>query len=54
MQVEAIEFMRHFVEERGGKIEAVYALPLILPHMFDFHTKARQEIVIDLYVIKKK
>jgi putative methylase len=54
LQVEAIEFMRHFVEERGGKIEAVYALPLILPHMFDFHTKARQEIVIDLYVIKKK
>jgi predicted RNA methylase len=45
--------MQRFVEECGGFVEAVYALPLTIPHMFDFHTKTKQEIIIDLYVIKK-
>jgi putative methylase len=53
LQVEASPFIQRFVEERGGRVEAVYGLPLIIPHMFDFHTKARHEIVIDLYVIKR-
>jgi len=52
--VEATSFMQRFVGERGGRIKAVYALPLFIPRMFDFHAKARQEIVIDLYVIKKE
>ena len=54
VQIEASPFIQRFVEERGGRVEAVYALPLTIPHMFDFHTKAKHEIVIDLYVIKKK
>jgi putative methylase len=53
MQVEPSPFMFEFVEAHGGKIEAAYAFPLIIPHMFDFHTKTKHEIVIDLYVIKK-
>ena len=54
LQVEASPFIQRFVEERGGRVEAVYALPLVIPRMFDFHTKARHDIVIDLYVIKRK
>lgn len=54
LQVEASEFIQRFVEQRGGRIEAVYALPLIISRMFDFHTKARREIVTDLHVIKKR
>ena len=53
LQVEASPFISRFVEDHGGKVEAVYALPLVIPKMFDFHTKARQEIVIDLYVIRR-
>ena len=53
LQVEPSPFLGRFIEEQGGKIEAVYALPLTIPHMFDFHTKAKHEIVIDLYVIRK-
>jgi putative methylase len=54
LQVEASPFIARFVEARGGRIEAVYAVLLVIPRMFDFHTKARSEIIIDLYVIRKK
>ena len=47
-------FIQRFVGEHGGRVEAVFALPLVIPRMFDFHTKAKHEIIIDLYVIRKK
>ena len=53
LQVEASPFFQRFVDDRGGRIEAVYALPFVIPHMFDFHTRARHEVVIDLYLIKR-
>ncbi|HTY75217.1 MAG TPA: METTL5 family protein [Candidatus Nanoarchaeia archaeon] len=53
MQVEANSFLSRFINTRGGRVEAVYALPLTIPRMFDFHTKARHDIIIDLYVIRK-
>ena len=53
LQVEASPFFTRFVEAHGGRIEAVYAVLMTIPRMFDFHTKARSEIIIDLYVIKK-
>ncbi len=46
-------FIQRFAEEHDGRVEAVFTLPLVIPRMFDFHTKARQEIVIDLYVIRR-
>lgn len=46
-------FIQRFAEAHGGRIEGVFTLPLVIPRMFAFHTKARQEIVIDLYVIRK-
>lgn len=52
LRVEASPFMQRFVEAHGGRVEAVYALPMAIPHMFDFHTKTRQEIVMDMYVLK--
>ncbi len=54
VRIEAPPFLARFVEKLGGRVEAVYALPLVIPHMFDFHTKARREIVVDLYVIRSK
>ncbi len=53
LQVEASPFIYRFVEEQGGKVEIVYALLLTIPHMFEFHTKAKHEIAVDLYVIRK-
>ena len=54
MQVEANKFLKRFVEERGGRVESVYALCLSIPKMFDFHTKGKHEIAIDLYVVRKE
>ena len=54
LQVEPSPFILRFVDEHGGKLEATYALPMVIPHMFNFHTKAKHEIVIDLYVIRRK
>jgi len=54
LQVEASPFITRFVEAHGGRIEAVYAVLMTIPRMFDFHTKTRSEIIIDLYVIRKK
>lgn len=54
LQAEASPFISRFVEAHGGRVEAVYALLLVIPRMFDFHTKARSEIIIDLYVIKRE
>jgi predicted RNA methylase len=47
-------FLKEFIEEHGGKIEAVYAIVMTVPHMFDFHTKAKHEFVVDLYIVKTK
>lgn len=54
LQVEASPFIARFVETHGGRIEAVYAMPLVIPRMFAFHTKARSKTIISLYVIRRK
>ena len=54
LQIEPSPFILRFVDEHGGRVEAAFALPIVIPHMFNFHTKAKHEIVIDLYVIRRK
>ncbi len=54
LQIEPSSFMLRFMEGHGGKVEAAYALPLTIPHMFDFHTKTKREITIDLYVMRRR
>jgi putative methylase len=44
-------FLKLFIEEHNGAVQAVYALLMSIPKMFDFHTKERHDFVIDLYVI---
>ena len=47
-------FLEKFIEKRGGKTKAVYAVIMTIPHMFRFHTKRKHEFVADLYVIEKR
>ena len=54
VQIEASTFLKRFVEELGGSVEAVYALLFPVPKMFDFHTKESRDIAIDLYVIRRR
>ena len=46
-------FLKKLIEEHDGKIKAVYAMLMTIPHMFRFHTKRKHEFIVDLYVIEK-
>ena len=52
LPVEPSPFLKSYVEVHGGKVKAVYALIMTVPHMFDFHTRKKHEFVVDLYVLK--
>jgi putative methylase len=45
-------FLRNFIQRRGRKIRAVYAMVMSIPHMFNFHTRKRYEFIVDLYVVE--
>jgi putative methylase len=53
LQVSPSPFIKKFVEDHNGTVEAVYAVLMTIPRMFDFHTKTKHEFVIDLYLIKR-
>ncbi|MEM2119145.1 MAG: METTL5 family protein, partial [Candidatus Bathyarchaeia archaeon] len=52
--IDASPFLKNFVETHRGKIVAVYATVMSLPHMFGFHTKSKHEFIVDLYVLEQK
>ncbi len=47
-------FIRGFIQRCNGRIRAVYAMVMTVPHMFSFHTKRKHEFLVDLYVIERK
>jgi putative methylase len=47
-------FIESFVKNHGGKIKAVYAMLMSIPHMFDFHVKRKHEFIVDLYIINRR
>ena len=53
VRVAASPFLERFVAKHGGVVVAVYAMLMTIPRMFEFHTKAKHDFVIDLYVIMK-
>ena len=53
LQVAPSPFIEKFVESHQGVVKAVYAMLMTIPRMFDFHTKAKHDFVIDLYLIRR-
>jgi putative methylase len=53
LRVPPSPFIRKFVENHNGAVEAVYALLMTIPHMFSFHKKRKHEFIADLYIIEK-
>ncbi len=47
-------FLERFIRKHGGKIRAVYAMVMTIPHMFKFHRKQRHEFSVNLYLIERK
>jgi putative methylase len=54
IQVVPSPFLKNLIEKRGGRIRAVYAMIMTIPHMFSFHEERKHEFVVDLFVIDKK
>jgi putative methylase len=54
MPVSPSPFLENFINRHDGKIKAVYALKMVIPHMFSFHTEKKHEFVVDLYIIEGK
>lgn len=53
LQVEPSTFIERFVKRYNAVVKAVYATHMTIPHMFDFHTKLKHDLIVDLYLIKK-
>jgi putative methylase len=53
LQVAPSAFIEKFVKSHHGMVKAVYAMPMTIPRMFNFHTKMKHNFIVDLYLIKK-
>lgn len=47
-------FLEKFVEDHGGRIQAVYTMLMTIPHMFPFHTSKKHQFAVDLYIIRTR
>ena len=52
LQVQPSPFLEQFVAKHDGVVKAVYAMLMTIPRLFDFHTKAKHDFIVDLYVIE--
>jgi putative methylase len=53
IQIYPSPFIEKFVENHHGRVEAVYAMLMVIPRMFDFHKKTKHTFVVDLYLIRR-
>jgi putative methylase len=48
------KFIKRFIELHGGKVTGIFPLEMNIPKMFEFHTKRRHSLKVDLYLIEGK
>ncbi len=48
------DFIKRFIEGHGGKVTNIFPLEMEIPRMFEFHTKKKRSIQVDLYRIEGK
>jgi len=48
------EFIKRFIEKRGGKVTGVFPMEIEIPRLFEFHTKRKHCVKTDLYRIEGK
>ena len=48
------EFIKRFIELHGGKVTGIFPLEMNIPKMFEFHTKRKHSLKVDLYLIEGK
>jgi putative methylase len=45
-------FIKRFIEAKGGRVTSIFQMKLTIPRMFEFHTKHKHEVDVDLYRIE--
>jgi putative methylase len=45
-------FIKRFIELHGGKVTGIFQLEMNIPKMFEFHTKRKHSLKVDLYLIE--
>jgi putative methylase len=48
------EFIKRFIEKHGGKVTGMFPMKMDIPRLFEFHTKRKHTIQVDLYKIEGK
>ena len=48
------EFIKRFIEGHGGRVTHIFPMKMEIPRMFEFHTKRKRSIQVDLYRIEGK
>jgi len=46
------EFIKRFIERHGGKVTGMFPMKMDIPRLFEFHTKRRHSVQVDLYRIE--
>jgi putative methylase len=47
-------FIKRFIELHGGKVTGIFPMEMNIPKMFEFHTKKKYSLKVDLYLIEGK
>jgi len=47
-------FIKRFIERHGGKVTGIFPMKMDIPRMFEFHTKKKHSVQVDLYRIEGK
>jgi putative methylase len=48
------EFIKRFIEKRGGKVMSIFTSKMQIPRLFEFHTRKTHAVQVDLYRIEGK
>jgi putative methylase len=46
------EFIKRFIEGHGGKVTGMFPMKMDIPRLFEFHTKIKHTLQVDLYRIE--
>jgi len=46
------QFIKRFIERHGGRVTGIFPMKMDIPRLFEFHTKRKRTVQVDLYRIE--
>ncbi|UCE29124.1 MAG: 50S ribosomal protein L11 methyltransferase [Candidatus Bathyarchaeota archaeon] len=47
-------FIKRFIEKRGGRVTGIFPMQTTIPKLFEFHTRRKHNVGVDLYQVEGK